>query len=202
MADMIADGRIDVTDHTVLELGAGTGLPGILSALRGAQQVVLSDYDDPKLLGFIRSNVLRCIPEHILPNVRVIGHIWGQDTEDILEFAPSRFSRIICADVLWDTFSHPALLKTLLALLAPSPESRIIVISGLHTGRGPLARFLRLAAFRGLVPDETGLREFEVGGAEQHWDEYRADGDIRERNRWTLEFKLMWHESKLAEYST
>ena len=108
---------------------------------------------------------------------------------------------IICADVLWDTFSHPGLVNTLLALLALTPHSRIIVISGLHTGRGPLARFLRLAAFRGLVPDQSGLREYEVGGTERDWDEDRADGDIRERNRWTLEFKLMWHESKLAESS-
>lgn len=36
---MIADGRIDVVDQTVLEVGAGTGLPGILSALKGARLV-------------------------------------------------------------------------------------------------------------------------------------------------------------------
>lgn len=115
-----------------------------------------------------------------------------------VRYAPSRYSIIICADVLWDAFSHPALLSTLLDVLAPTPEARIIVISGLHTGRGPLARFLRMAAFRGLIPDARGLREYEVGGAEREWNEDLPDGDIRERNRWTLEFKLMWDPVKFS----
>lgn len=107
------------------------------------------------------------------------------------------YTRILCADVLWDTFSHPALIKTLCSVFSRSdPLARIIVISGLHTGREPLAGFLRRAAARGLVPDsEVGLREIEVSGAIRHWDETRPDEDIRVRNRWTLEFQLKWKET-------
>ncbi len=111
------------------------------------------------------------------------------------------YDLIFCADILWDTFSHPSLLHTLTPLLSRTPFSRIIVISGLHTGRAPLARFIRLAAARGLVVDKTGsyqsdeaLKEIEVGGEVREWDEDRPDEDVRVRNRWTLEFMLMWKD--------
>ena len=108
------------------------------------------------------------------------------------------YTRILCADVLWDAFSHPALIKTLCSLLSRTdPSARIIFISGLHTGRAPLANFLRRAAARGLVPDgEVGLKEIEVEGAVRDWDETRPDEDIKERNRWTLEFQLKWKENQ------
>ena len=46
-----------VTDRTILELGAGAGLPGIVSGLGGAKQVVITDYPDEQLLEDIRFNV-------------------------------------------------------------------------------------------------------------------------------------------------
>lgn len=107
------------------------------------------------------------------------------------------YTRVLCADVLWDAFSHPALIKTLCSVLSRTdPSARIIVISGLHTGRGPLASFLRRAAALGLVPDSgIGLQEIEVGGAVRDWDETRPDEDVRERNHWTLEFQLKWKDN-------
>ena len=49
--------------------------------------------------------------------------------------------------------------------------------------------------------DKTGdcqsgeaIKEVEVGGEERDWDEERPDEDVRVRNRWTLEFMLMWKE--------
>jgi len=202
MADRVASGVIDVKDKTVIEMGAGTGLPGILSVIKGSKLTVLTDYDDSKLISTLRSNVQKCLPS---PNERsranVIPHIWGQDTEDLLDPSPAGYDLILCADILWDTFSLPSLLHTLTPLLSPTPLSRIIVISGLHTGRAPLARFIRLAAARGLVVDKTGdcqsgedIKEVEVGGEERDWNEERPDEDVRVRNRWTLEFMLMWKE--------
>lgn len=41
MADRIADGTIDVRGERVIEMGAGTGLPGILSVLKGSEMVRL-----------------------------------------------------------------------------------------------------------------------------------------------------------------
>ena len=116
----------------------------------------------------------------------------------LCSYAPTRFTLILCADVLWNTFSHPALIQSLQSLLAPTTSSRVTIISGFHTGREPLARFLRLAAFKGLVPDALGFVEREVGtGQEREWVEKREDGEIKERNRWTLEGNLKWNEDTL-----
>lgn len=49
-ADMITDEKeFDVRGKTVLEMGAGAGLPGLVSALEGAGEVVLSDYPAEKV---------------------------------------------------------------------------------------------------------------------------------------------------------
>lgn len=61
------------------------------------------------------------------------------------------YDLILCSDVLWMTSAHAALLDTLCHLL--HPEGRVLIISGLHTGRRPLSEFLNVAAERGLVPD-------------------------------------------------
>ena len=49
-------------------------------------QAVLTDYDDPKLIHFLKKNVETCLHGSLRNRVRVVGHIWGQDTEDILEY--------------------------------------------------------------------------------------------------------------------
>jgi predicted nicotinamide N-methyase len=36
---MITEGEFDVKDQTVVEMGAGAGLPSIISVLAGAKQV-------------------------------------------------------------------------------------------------------------------------------------------------------------------
>lgn len=44
-AEMITNGaEYSVAGKSVLELGAGAGLPGIMAAIEGAREVVLSDY--------------------------------------------------------------------------------------------------------------------------------------------------------------
>lgn len=47
-------------DRNVLELGAGAGLPGIVSAINGASKVVVTDYPDPDLIDNIAHNVKTC----------------------------------------------------------------------------------------------------------------------------------------------
>jgi nicotinamide N-methyltransferase len=43
-----------------LELGAGAGLPGIVSAIKGASTVVVTDYPDPDLIENITHNIDIC----------------------------------------------------------------------------------------------------------------------------------------------
>lgn len=46
-----------VHGRTVLELGAGAGLPSIAAAIWGAKQVVVTDYPDEDLVENMRMNI-------------------------------------------------------------------------------------------------------------------------------------------------
>lgn len=52
-----------IRDKSVLELGAGAGLPSIIATLAGAQRVVVTDYPDASLVENLRYNVDMNIPE-------------------------------------------------------------------------------------------------------------------------------------------
>jgi nicotinamide N-methyltransferase len=49
-----------VKDRTVLELGAGAGLPSLVCALNGATQTVVTDYPDAELVENLQYNVDHC----------------------------------------------------------------------------------------------------------------------------------------------
>src|ERR1700731_1038458 len=64
LAEFIEEGDVQGRDWGVpgergLELGAGTGLAGIVAGLKGAKVVVISDYPAAEVLGNIRDNVER-----------------------------------------------------------------------------------------------------------------------------------------------
>ncbi|KAF7308625.1 LIM-domain-containing protein [Mycena chlorophos] len=71
---------------SVLELGAGGGLPGLVAAKNGADHVVLSDYPDNSLLQNLETNVRE---NQLDPGrVSVLGYIWGRPTEQLMAVAP------------------------------------------------------------------------------------------------------------------
>lgn len=55
--------------RNVLELGAGAGLPGIVSAIKGASTVLVTDYPDPDLIENIAHNIATCNQISDKPNV-------------------------------------------------------------------------------------------------------------------------------------
>lgn len=110
-----------VRDRTVLEVGAGGGLPSILSAHLGAQCVVCTDYPDPDLISNIQKNI---VENRVQANAHGVGYIWGNDTEEIestLRSATdrSRFDTIILSDVIFNHKEHQQLLKTCQKLVEP-----------------------------------------------------------------------------------
>ena len=69
---MVADYLTSSTDatrlvhgRTVLELGAGAGLPSIVAAKLGARMVVVSDYADVELVENLRYNIERNFPNRL-----------------------------------------------------------------------------------------------------------------------------------------
>ncbi|WVR07411.1 hypothetical protein IAU60_004452 [Kwoniella sp. DSM 27419] len=80
-----------------------------------------------------------------------------------------RFDTLLAADVLWVSTSHPALLDSIQALLAKGGTAHIT--AGLHTGRGPLERFVTAARERGMAVEL--VKEVRLGkGTKDDWEDY------------------------------
>ncbi|KAI0367207.1 hypothetical protein BV20DRAFT_1024854 [Pilatotrama ljubarskyi] len=104
-------------NRSVLELGAGGALPGIVAAKNGAKTVVLTDYPDAALVDNISHNVRENVPEADRVRVHVQGYIWGQPVEPLLAVLPDEsdgkaFDLIILSDLIFNHSQHEAMLKT------------------------------------------------------------------------------------------
>ena len=93
-----------VDGERVLELGAGTGLAGILAGLKGASEVVISDYPAPEVLENLRANVERTFlswkDKTGVGEVRVEGHERGVLDDAFSRENKESFGRILVADCL------------------------------------------------------------------------------------------------------
>lgn len=154
LADLLALGDISVRSLRVAELGAGAGLPSIVACREGgAAAVVSTDWGVDEVLCALEDNLGAACSGGKDSVWAVRGHQWGTDPSPLLEALPSpspvsqtKFDVLLLADVLWATGAHAALLDSIFALLAPDGVAHIA--AGLHTGRGPLERFITAAKSR------------------------------------------------------
>ncbi|GAA5916796.1 hypothetical protein JCM5296_007394 [Sporobolomyces johnsonii] len=207
LADKIASEEIEVRGKRVLELGCGLGLPGIVAASKGAQLVVLSDFDDARMLHDLEQGVAEALPARgdAQSRVRVVGHTWGTPIEPLLAASPAGYDLVLVSDCVWHPSLHAPLVHTLVALLAAAacPPSAVVAFScGFHTGRHVVRDFLAQVRAAGLEPtSEDGWGEVSVEGERKawSWEEDRPREDLKrgmtrslleekqeERNRWTL----------------
>lgn len=97
--------EFDLQGKSVLELGAGTGLPGLTAALLGAHRVVLTDVD--LLLSLLNKNVEA---NGLRDRVEVRALSWGLDESSSWL---GEFDLILMSDVFFDLSGVAALAKTL-----------------------------------------------------------------------------------------
>ena len=169
-----------------LSIEVGTGLEGIVSALAGASEVVLSDYHSPTIQANAQSNVDRNVPKQLQRKVTVRGHEWGVLTDDFSKAHAHHFSRILCADCLWMDSEYYNLAQSMDHFLSRSDDARVWVIAGFHTGRAKLVSFFDIAAQAGL--DTELIWERDADGNEREWVRERNGGqeDATGRNRWLV----------------
>lgn len=162
-------------------------------------QVLLSDYDDPKIVSNLRENVamaLKDCPE-IRTRVAAFGHTWGEadSMQQLLRCvsfpreamsqrklswrlyranSSQRFTTILLADTLWMSSGHDALLSSLSQSLAHSASAQVVVCAGFHSGRATVRSFLRKAARIGLVC-KGAWQELGVDGRRRPWGWDRPD---------------------------
>ncbi|XP_049653669.1 LOW QUALITY PROTEIN: EEF1A lysine methyltransferase 3 [Accipiter gentilis] len=125
--------RFDFRGRTVIELGAGTGIVGILAALLGGDVTIT---DQPAALDQIRENVRLNFPvEGGRPQVRAL--LWGQDEGS---FRPE-YEVILGSDIVYHPPSFSPLLGTLRHLCGP--RSFALLCAKMRGGDAGARRFFR-----------------------------------------------------------
>lgn len=182
-------GLWSVQGKRVLELGAGTGLAGIVAALMGAREVVVSDYPAEEVLANISTNVVHNVEKrretmgHI-GNVVVEGHEWGILDDGFSESNKEAFDVLLVADCLWMPWQHANLLKSIRWFL--NPEGRAWVIAGFHTGRAKMRGFYEEDALKEAGLEVEKILERNADGSEREWKTDRGIEDVTERKRWLV----------------
>lgn len=192
----------------LLELGAGAGLPGLvstkylhkLSSEAGLWNVTLSDYPDDTLISTLKMNVKQ---NNLDKQCRVVPYAWGEDTRPLLIGNTVGYDIIIAADTLWNREFHSPFIDTLLQVSRKSDDSRIHLIAGFHTGRYVIGAFLNTISSQFEDRRADGLRALEIESIQEHsvlsdrnlpsrsWDLDREEGED-ERRKWVVWIVLKW----------
>lgn len=111
-----------VRGKRVVELGAGTGLPGILAAALGASEVLLTDLGGT--LPLLRRNVERNA-SLVGGRARTAELYWGPDASEL-----GQFDVVIACEVLYGHSEETtlALGETIAALMAPEPGANCLFV--------------------------------------------------------------------------
>ena len=157
-----------------------------MSALAGAEEVVLSDYPSPAILANTRLNVEGNVPKDQRHKLTVQGHEWGVLTDHFSKTHANHFSRILCADCLWMDGEHYGLAQSMEHFLSGGGEARVWVMAGFHTGRAKLVSFFDIAAQAGLETEH--IWERDADGNEREWVRERGgrEEDATGRNKWLV----------------
>lgn len=123
LAWFIWDRRYHLADKRILEIGAGTSLPGILAAKCGAQVVLSDSCMLPKTL----QNIKRCcILNDLQPgrDIHIIGLSWGLLLNNIQSFGPIDY--IIGSDCFYDPSVFEEILVTISFILDTYKSAKFI----------------------------------------------------------------------------
>lgn len=128
-----------VQGKSVLELGAGAGLPSLVCALYGAKIVIVTDYPDAELIENLKYNIQQTstsddddddAANNLPGNIEAEGFLWGADPSPLLTHEHGTrdgFDLLILADILFNHSEHDKLLSTLQATMKRANEARALV---------------------------------------------------------------------------
>ncbi|KAK7893195.1 hypothetical protein WMY93_022347 [Mugilogobius chulae] len=113
-------GRVDLKGKTAIELGAGTGLVGIVAALLGAKVTIT---DRQPALDSLSTNVKSNLPSEISELTKVSELTWG---ENLARYPAGGFDLVFGADIVYLENTFVPLLDTLNYLCS---DSTIVLLS-------------------------------------------------------------------------
>lgn len=166
-----------VTNKSILELGAGAGLPSLVAALT-AKNVVITDYPDPDLLKNIELNVKESgIAAPAAKKISVAGYIWGNEVSELFDLnGGDPFDLLILSDLIFNFTEHTKLLKS--CQLAVKPDTgRVLVVYTPHRPKW----YHKDKEFFTMAQDDFGFTiedSFELDG-EPMWVEDESTKKLR-----------------------
>ncbi|XP_035471863.1 methyltransferase-like protein 23 isoform X2 [Scophthalmus maximus] len=110
--------RDKLRDKTVLELGAGVSLPGVVAARCGAKVILSDSAGSPLCL----DNCRRSCEANGLRDVEVLGLTWGQVSPDLVLLPP--LDVILGSDVFYEPRDFEDILVTVAFLLRKNPRAQ------------------------------------------------------------------------------
>ncbi|KAI0019154.1 hypothetical protein F4780DRAFT_459956 [Xylariomycetidae sp. FL0641] len=156
----------EVAGRTVLELGAGAGLPSLVCTILGARRVVVTDFPDPDLVINMKKNILDCelipTPDDHLNKCSIVadGYVWGADPAHLLAHlepvGTDKFDVLILADLLFRHSEHGKLVDTIETTMSIKRDSKAFVF---FTSYRPWLQhkdleFFDIARERGFIVDK------------------------------------------------
>ena len=186
---------------TVLELGAGAGLPSLFCALHGARRVVVTDYPDEELVRNLDYNIQYCCAGSD-NGIVAEGYVWGQSVEHLLahlDDSPAAavgrgFDLLILADLLFNHSEHRKLVLSVQTLLKRTSEAVALVFFTPHRPwlfDKDLA-FFELARNGGFVVKKVLERKVEKMVAEGPVRVSARDGGDEPERRIVFGYELRW----------
>ena len=119
LAQWVWHHRSRLSGAKLLELGAGTALPGVLAAKCGAA-VILSD--SAQLTNCLNNTALSCRANNV--DVPIIGLTWGLFTPTLLSLPPLDY--IIASDCFYDPSVFEEILVTVSYLLDKNTRAKFV----------------------------------------------------------------------------
>ncbi|KAF7845967.1 hypothetical protein BT93_L5777 [Corymbia citriodora subsp. variegata] len=119
-----------VQGKSVLELGAGAGLPSLVCALYGAKVVVVTDYPENDLISNLRHNIETASDAVPKTNIEAEGFLWGNPTDVLMtdeRGTKDGFDLLILADILFNHSEHEKLLSTVRSTLKNNQDASALV---------------------------------------------------------------------------
>lgn len=190
LAKHLEHGYSDLRGQTVLELGTGTGLVGLVAAALGAHAVLT---DMPVCLDFVRQNVdanaaviaanASSSPSSSSSSPSSCGRVtvaeltWGETpvADFLARHCGGPPSLIVGSDLVYERALASLLLSVLLELMPAGSDTRFVYSSDLR-GRDGFAAFLREADVHFIIEDVTAPAAAGEG----------EEGKERERRALTL----------------